>query len=105
VTARLGRASLETGGVWSYDGPSGTLRVSFTNGRVSSVKPDDYDLATLAPGSTSPASRPKPSAPAKPPPGAIAQCGDGQFVFVTTDSKVCAGHGDVAVWFVKPKER
>jgi hypothetical protein len=29
---------------------------------------------------------------------AVAQCGDGVFVFVATGSKTCAGHGGVAKW-------
>ncbi len=41
---------------------------------------------------------PKPPIPT----GAIARCGDGQFVFVSTGKDTCRSNKGVAEWFVKP---
>jgi hypothetical protein len=103
VNAKLGSPSLRDRDVWNYDGPSGTLRITFTDGHVSSVRPDDFNLESLTVARK--ASPPAPTSPAPPapaPPEAVAKCGDGHFVYVATGAKTCAGHGGIAMWFKKP---
>lgn len=41
-----------------------------------------------------------------PPQGAVARCGNGQYVYVSTGSKTCKGYGGVAEWLnEQPSER
>lgn len=102
VVAKFGPPSVTNADVLYYDRPAGTLRIYMTEGRVSSVKPEDFDLASLAPLPKPSAATPVPATPAPPPAGAVAKCGDGQFVFVATGDQTCAGHGGVGVWVKKP---
>jgi hypothetical protein len=64
----------------------------------SEVRPTTLDLRAFAP----PAAPLKAPAPTVAPPpaseDAVAQCGDGLFVYVATGSRTCAGHGGVAKW-------
>jgi hypothetical protein len=100
LIVKYGPPSVTNAGVLYYDRPSGTLRIYLTEGRVSSVNPEDFDLASLAPVVKSP--MPTTTTTAPPPADAVAKCGDGQFVYVATGERTCAGHGGVAVWFKKP---
>src|SRR5262249_9849027 len=49
VVAKYGPPSVTNADVLYYDRPAGTLRIYMTAGRVSSVKPEDFDFASLAP--------------------------------------------------------
>jgi hypothetical protein len=99
---KYGPPSVTNADVLYYDRPTGTFRIYMTAGRVSSVKPEDFDLALLVPLPKPSAPTPVPASPAPPPAGAVAKCGDGQFVFLAAGDQPCAGHGGVAVWFKKP---
>jgi hypothetical protein len=98
----MGMPSLIGNGAWNYDGGKQTLHVYFKAGVVSEVRPMNVDLAVFAPPEVDPRAAAKaspPSAVPPPPPvDAVAQCGDGLFVFVATGSKTCAGHGGVVKW-------
>jgi hypothetical protein len=102
VRELLGMPSLISNGAWNYDRGQRTLHVYFKAGVVSEVRLMDVDLATFALpevqlGAT--AKAPPPSAPPSPPPNAaVAQCGDGLFVYIATGGKTCAGHGGAAEW-------
>jgi hypothetical protein len=95
----LGTPSLVSNGVWNYDRGQRTLHLYFKNGVVAEVSPADLELNAFAPPQVQ---SPKPPAatsqPPQPPDEAVAQCGDGLFVFVATGSKTCAGHGGVTKW-------
>jgi hypothetical protein len=99
----LGMPSLVSNGAWAYDGGRQTLHVYFKGGVVSEVRPTNVDLSTFAP--REPAATKEPSPPPLPPPppaDAVAQCGDGLFVYVAIGAKTCAGHGGVAKWLKPP---
>ncbi len=102
VVAQYGPPSVTNADVLYYDRAAGTLRIYMAGGRVSSVKPEDFDLALLTPLPKPSAPTPALATPAPLPAEAVAKCGDGQFVYVATGDQTCAGHGGVAVWFKKP---
>jgi len=100
----LGMPSLVSNGAWAYDGGRRTLHVYFKGGVVSEVRPTDVDLSTFAPREAAATKEPTPPPlPPPPPEDAVAQCGDGLFVYVATGVKTCVGHGGVAKWLKTPR--
>lgn len=96
----LGTPSLTSNGVRNYDSRNGTLRVTVKDHVVTAVRPGDFDLAMLASAPVEVV----PNAPSEPPPAphdAVARCGDGLYVYVSTGEKTCSGHGGVAAWLKK----
>jgi hypothetical protein len=100
----LGDPSLIANGTWSYDTSNGSLQVVIKDEKVAEIRPQNFDLALIITKSV--AEAPSAATPAralpKRPTEAVAQCGDGLFVFVSTGPKTCGGHGGVKDWFVKP---
>jgi Protein of unknown function (DUF3761) len=101
VTRLLGKPSLISNGTWYFDTPRGSLRLAFSDDVVTDVQPPTLDLTVITERPEVAPAVSTPAAPPKRPSGAVAQCGDGLYVYVSTGSKTCAGHGGVKEWFVK----
>jgi hypothetical protein len=48
VEQKIGKPAKVSGYDWRYETPSGLLFVHFINGRVISISPSDYDVASFA---------------------------------------------------------
>jgi len=89
VLRRLGRPSLISNGILYYDNLDTSLRIYLSNGIVSDIRPRGGHLPAIRQAQP-------PSLPPQPPAGAVAQCGDGLFVFSQHVGGWCYGHGGVA---------
>jgi type VI secretion system protein VasI len=100
VTQQIGRPHYIDGHRWTFDLPDGHLLIYFNNGLVDETSPADARLTTVLRRSESPEETPKAiDVPRQPsPPGAVAKCGDGLFVFSSSGDDTCKGHGGVAEW-------
>jgi uncharacterized protein DUF3761 len=97
VKAQFGAPATTAPNVWTYNRPTGALKVYFKNGVVSETR-----------SATSPPSRSytnvdgnriqSPTKADAPPPGATAQCRDGSYSFSAHRQGTCSHHGGVAHW-------
>jgi len=94
---------------WAFDteedGTKGELKVYFgDNGKVNEVKPDDVPLTAVKRRTKPPTVATTEVIKADPVPSeAVARCGNGAYVYVSTGPNTCKGYGGVSEWFNKPK--
>jgi type VI secretion system protein VasI len=102
VKERLGEPRYIDGARWTFEMESETvLRLYFRDGKVIEAGPSDAPLARVKRRSEPPEATPAKNVP-PPPPDAVARCGNGQFVYVSTGADTCKGYGGVDVWYKKP---
>jgi hypothetical protein len=108
VYAAIGHPKEIAGFRWRFDteedGEEGELKLYFGDtGKVTSVSPTDTPIAAVT-RRKDPVldDEPKPAAE-QVPSGAVARCGNGLFVYVSTGANMCKTAGGVKEWFTKPK--
>ncbi len=108
VRTAIGEPREVAGARWTFttddDGDEQDLKVYFDKGKVSDVRPSTVALSivkrrTKPPTGDAAGEPPKPTVPSD----AVARCGNGGFVYVSTGDNTCKGFGGVAEWFKKPK--
>src|SRR5262245_45328383 len=103
VREAIGEPFEIAGARWSFTtADDERVKVYFDDdGKVKEVQPTDIAISAITKRKDAPKPAAEKTAPADPP-AAVAKCGNGAYVYVSTGADTCKGYGGVAKW-LKPQ--